>query len=60
LAPPTTFPTMDNTYGTKEMSPPGAVDRGEVAGFTTGSSPSDTMDVLNDIDWVRSMSIYNH
>jgi hypothetical protein len=59
LAPPTTFPAMNNTYGTKEMSPPGAVDCGEVVGYTTIGGPTDAMDVLNDIDWVRNISVKN-
>jgi hypothetical protein len=47
------LPVSDQTYSAETISPPAAV---ETSGFATGSSPMDTMDALNDIDWVRNTS----
>jgi hypothetical protein len=49
-------PANDQTYRAKTISPVAAV---EVSRFATGSSPMETMDALNDIDWVRNMSNRN-
>jgi hypothetical protein len=49
---PNTNPANEKTYQADTMSPPVAV---AMSGFTTNSSPMDTMDALNDIDWVRGI-----
>jgi hypothetical protein len=49
---PDTNPANEKTYQADTTSPPAAV---AMSGFTTNSSPMDTMDALNDIDWVRGI-----